>query len=57
MIYFLNNLSDIEVIGAMGDSDTAAYNAKFLPRDERGVSWSIGGENPYIGKLITLPSK
>jgi hypothetical protein len=54
--YLLKNQSDIEVIAAIGDSDTAAYLAKGNPLDERGVSWSIGGENPSISTLITLPS-
>jgi phospholipase B1 len=53
--------NDIEVIGAMGDSSTAANGARarslfMLLIEYRGVAWSIGGENPDITQLITLPS-
>ncbi len=52
---------DIEVIAAMGDSLTAANGAKAntiigVLLENRGVSWSIGGENCDITKLVTLPS-
>jgi hypothetical protein len=48
--------SDIDVVGGLGDSDTAAYLAKGLAQDERGVSWSMGSEFPIISQLLTLPS-
>jgi hypothetical protein len=52
---------DIDVIAAMGDSLTAANGAKAntiigVLLENRGVSWSIGGENSDITKLVTLPS-
>jgi hypothetical protein len=52
---------DIEVVAAMGDSLTAANGAKAktvlgVALENRGVSWSIGGENCDITKLVTLPS-
>jgi hypothetical protein len=52
---------DIEVVGAMGDSLTAANGAKAnnvigVLTEDRGVSWSIGGENSDINKLVSLPS-
>jgi hypothetical protein len=53
--------NDIEVIGAMGDSLTAANGAKatnlqMMSIEDRGVSWSMGGENPNINLVVTLPS-
>lgn len=53
---------DIEVVGAIGDSLTAANAARSvtpvgIAQQFRGISWSIGGENPDIKKLVTLPSK
>ena len=52
---------DVEVIGAIGDSLTAANGAKAktvigVMTEDRGVSWSIGGEDGNINNLITLPS-
>ncbi|PIK56149.1 putative phospholipase B1, membrane-associated-like [Apostichopus japonicus] len=52
--------SDIVVIGAVGDSLTAANGAGacFVPsvlRQYRGVSWSIGG-NDHYEKVLTLPN-
>ena len=51
--------NNIEVIAAMGDSQTAANGAKLkgTPIQDRGISWSIGGESSSITDLITLPSK
>jgi hypothetical protein len=54
--------TDIEVIGAMGDSITSANGAKAtnmsdVRKEYRGIAWSIGSENPDINELITLPSK
>jgi len=53
--------SDIEVIGAIGDSLTAANGAKAstilgLLEECRGVSWNMGGENADITKSVTLPN-
>lgn len=53
--------SDIEVVAALGDSLTAANGGKatFLPgvlQEDRGVSWSIGGEENNINDLVTLPN-
>lgn len=50
--------SDIKVIGAFGDSLTAALGAKALTifgllKEYRGVSWSIGGDKT-VDKVITL---
>ena len=54
--------NDVEVIGAIGDSLTAANGAKALTLlgvilEDRGVSWAIGGEKADLNKLVTLPSK
>ena len=53
--------ADIEVVGAMGDSLTAANgalatNLTEVRNEYRGVSWSIGGQNTDIKQLVTLPS-
>lgn len=53
--------NDIEIIGAIGDSLTAANGAKAstilgLMEECRGVSWSMGSENPLLENSITLPS-
>lgn len=53
--------NDIDVIGAIGDSLTAANGAKAtlitgLLTEERGISWSIGAENKNLEKLVTLPN-
>lgn len=52
--------ADIRVIGAMGDSLTAANGAKAwtiigLLVEDRGVSWSIGGDD-NLDKTVTLPN-
>ncbi|CAF1084675.1 unnamed protein product [Brachionus calyciflorus] len=54
--------NDIEIIGALGDSLTAANGAKAftyigLLEEYRGFSWSIGGQIPDLNKSITLPKK
>nr|XP_006820488.1 PREDICTED: phospholipase B1, membrane-associated-like [Saccoglossus kowalevskii] len=60
--------SDIKVIGAMGDSLTAAYGALaeniidlvfplWESEEARGVSFSVGGDpNPVNGTTVTLPT-
>ncbi|RNA24384.1 phospholipase membrane-associated-like [Brachionus plicatilis] len=53
--------NDIEYIGAVGDSLTAANGAKAstilgLIEECRGVSWSMGGERPDLSESITLPN-
>jgi phospholipase B1, membrane-associated len=52
--------SDIKVIGAMGDSLTAAMGAKAktvigLLTEYRGVSWSMGGDRTF-NEQATLPN-
>ncbi|RNA03249.1 phospholipase membrane-associated-like, partial [Brachionus plicatilis] len=52
---------DIEIISAIGDSLTAANGAKAttilgLIEECRGVSWSMGSENPDLSQSITLPN-
>ncbi len=52
---------DISVVGAIGDSLTAANGAQAtnvieLLKEYRGVSWAIGGDND-LNSVITLPSK
>jgi len=52
--------SDIKVVGAIGDSLTAANGAKAgnvieLLNEYRGVSWSIGGDSD-INSVVTLPN-
>ena len=53
--------NNIEVIGAMGDSLTSGVGAKeinsFTTIEDRGVSWSIGGEKDSLKELKTLTSK
>jgi phospholipase B1 len=51
---------DIQVIGAIGDSLTAANGAKAsfitgLLTEERGISWAIGGEKD-LSTVYTLPN-
>nr|CAD7408158.1 unnamed protein product [Timema poppensis] len=51
---------DIDVIGAMGDSITggngiAARNLLQVLVDNRGMSWSIGGQNTWR-EFLTLPN-
>lgn len=53
--------SDIEVIGAIGDSLTAANGAKAstilgLLEECRGVAWNMGGETNDITRSLTLPN-
>jgi len=53
--------NDIDVIGAIGDSLTAANGAKAstilgLLEECRGVAWNMGGENNDISKSMTLPN-
>lgn len=59
----VNNVrpGDITVIGAMGDSLTAAFGAlAYWPWDVtteyRGVSWSIGGDETITQGRVTLPN-
>jgi hypothetical protein len=52
---------DVEIVGALGDSGSSAFGAKAtmlhdMVQDERGVSWSSGGEYPDLKVLVTLPS-
>ncbi|XP_070834676.1 phospholipase B1, membrane-associated [Chaetodon trifascialis] len=52
--------ADIKVVGALGDSLTAAFGAKAenlleLPIEDRGVSWSIGGDET-LETVTTLPN-
>lgn len=52
--------SDIEIVASYGDSITAANGAKAtnilgVLREDRGVSWSIGGESS-LPNVITLPN-
>ena len=52
--------SDIKVIGALGDSLTAALGANALTifgllLENRGRSWSIGGSK-YLEKSLTIPN-
>ena len=49
--------SDIKIVAALGDSLTAALGAKAntvfgMLSEDRGISWSIGGDDDYI----TLPN-
>ncbi|XP_073784669.1 phospholipase B1, membrane-associated isoform X1 [Danio rerio] len=51
---------DIKVVAALGDSLTAGFGAKAknilqLPDEERGVSWSIGGDDT-LETVTTLPN-
>lgn len=51
---------DIKVVGALGDSLTAALGADAetiigLSWEYRGLSWSIGGDNS-LEKVVTLPN-
>ncbi|XP_030643313.1 phospholipase B1, membrane-associated [Chanos chanos] len=51
---------DIKVVGSLGDSLTAAFGAKAenlfeLQNEERGVSWSIGGDET-LETVTTLPN-
>ncbi|XP_060790814.1 phospholipase B1, membrane-associated [Neoarius graeffei] len=51
---------DINIIAALGDSITAGFGAKAenilqLPNEERGVSWSIGGDET-LETVTTLPN-
>jgi len=53
--------NDIEIIGAIGDSLTAANGAKAgtilgLIEECRGVSWSMGSEKSDVSQSITLPN-
>ncbi|KAI3367601.1 hypothetical protein L3Q82_026443 [Scortum barcoo] len=52
--------ADIKVVGALGDSITAAFGAKAknlleLRTEYRGVSWSIGGDTT-LETVTTLPN-
>ncbi|XP_041810494.1 phospholipase B1, membrane-associated [Chelmon rostratus] len=52
--------ADIKVVGALGDSLTAAFGAKAknlleLRTEYRGVSWSIGGDET-LENVTTLPN-
>uniref|UniRef100_A0A087YCB0 Si:ch211-214p16.3 n=1 Tax=Poecilia formosa TaxID=48698 RepID=A0A087YCB0_POEFO len=52
--------ADIKVVGALGDSLTAAFGARAtnlleLPIEYRGVSWSIGGDDT-LETVTTLPN-
>ncbi|PWA16559.1 hypothetical protein CCH79_00004758, partial [Gambusia affinis] len=52
--------ADIKVVGAVGDSLTAAFGARAtnlveLPTEYRGVSWSIGGDET-LETVTTLPN-
>ncbi|XP_013865194.1 phospholipase B1, membrane-associated [Austrofundulus limnaeus] len=52
--------ADIKVVGALGDSITAAFGAKSkrlqdLKTEYRGVSWSIGGDDT-LETVTTLPN-
>ena len=52
--------SDIKCVGAMGDSLTAALGAHAITPigllfENRGVSWSVGGDHKYK-QLISLPN-
>ncbi|KAM4723441.1 LOW QUALITY PROTEIN: phospholipase B1, membrane-associated-like [Anableps anableps] len=52
--------ADIKVVGALGDSLTAAFGARAtnlveLPTEDRGVSWSIGGDDT-LETVTTLPN-
>ncbi|XP_062864135.1 phospholipase B1, membrane-associated isoform X2 [Trichomycterus rosablanca] len=51
---------DINVVAALGDSITAGFGAKAenlleLPNEERGVSWSIGGDET-LETVTTIPN-
>ncbi|XP_058254299.1 phospholipase B1, membrane-associated isoform X2 [Hemibagrus wyckioides] len=51
---------DVNVVAALGDSITAGFGAKAknllqLPNEERGVSWSIGGDG-ILETVTTLPN-
>lgn len=51
---------DIDCVGAMGDSLTAAMGAHALTPvgvllENRGVSWSVGGDHDFE-KVVTLPN-
>ncbi|KAI2654363.1 Phospholipase B1, membrane-associated [Labeo rohita] len=51
---------DIKVVASLGDSITAGFGAKAenilqLPIEERGVSWSIGGDES-LDTVTTLPN-
>ncbi|XP_062378247.1 phospholipase B1, membrane-associated isoform X2 [Sardina pilchardus] len=51
---------DINVVASLGDSITAGFGAKAknilqLPNEERGVSWSIGGDET-LETVSTLPN-
>ncbi|KAK3563422.1 hypothetical protein QTP86_027793 [Hemibagrus guttatus] len=51
---------DIKIVAALGDSITAGFGAKAknllqLPNEERGVSWSIGGDET-LETVTTLPN-
>ncbi|XP_077989701.1 phospholipase B1, membrane-associated-like [Glandiceps talaboti] len=53
--------ADIKVVGAMGDSLTAANGAGAQTivgslREYRGISFSIGGDDTYRRGVITLPN-
>ncbi|KAM4540325.1 phospholipase B1, membrane-associated [Fundulus diaphanus] len=52
--------ADIKVVGALGDSLTAAFGARAtslpeLSKEYRGVSWSIGGDDT-LETVTTLPN-
>ncbi|XP_028295840.1 phospholipase B1, membrane-associated-like [Gouania willdenowi] len=52
--------ADIKVVAALGDSTTAATGAKAqnlfqLDRNDRGVSWSIGGDGT-LDTVTTIPN-
>ncbi|CAF0982921.1 unnamed protein product [Adineta steineri] len=52
--------SDIKCVGAMGDSLTAGLGAHALTPigllfENRGVSWSVGGDHTYT-KILSLPN-
>ncbi|TRZ02225.1 hypothetical protein DNTS_017575 [Danionella cerebrum] len=52
--------ADIKVVASLGDSLTAGFGAKAnnilqLPDEERGVSWSIGGDDS-LETVTTLPN-
>ncbi|KAM9708848.1 phospholipase B1, membrane-associated isoform 1-T1 [Menidia menidia] len=52
--------ADIKVVGALGDSLTAAFGARAknlleLRTEYRGVSWSIGGDD-NLERVTTLPN-
>ena len=43
---------DARVVAALGDSVTTAWVARARPREDRGFSWSAGGERD----ALTLPN-